>query len=112
MWSWGACQEADGLHALCREVLRDRKLVSLVSFFFKDTATTEIYTLSLHDALPISIFTKMRSGGFGALTQDDQAVMMKLRQANGGGMGGGRGGRGGPGGPVGGPVGNGTQSNS
>src|SRR3712207_7215571 len=23
-------------------------------FFFKDTATTEIYTLSLHDALPIS----------------------------------------------------------
>src|SRR6185312_9200335 len=26
----------------------------LVDFFFKDTATTEIYTLSLHDALPIS----------------------------------------------------------
>src|SRR5438034_7870410 len=25
------------------------------SFFFKDTPTTEIYTLSLHDALPISI---------------------------------------------------------
>src|SRR5260370_12121834 len=25
-------------------------------FFFNDTATTEIYTLSLHDALPISIF--------------------------------------------------------
>src|SRR5688572_32776141 len=24
------------------------------SFFFTDTATTEIYTLSLHDALPIS----------------------------------------------------------
>src|SRR5438067_13775771 len=24
------------------------------SFFFNDTATTEIYTLSLHDALPIS----------------------------------------------------------
>src|SRR5260370_40669302 len=28
-------------------------LVSL--FFFNDTATTEIYTLSLHDALPISL---------------------------------------------------------
>src|SRR5947209_18975419 len=28
-------------------------LVSLF-FFFNDTATTEIYTLSLHDALPIS----------------------------------------------------------
>src|SRR2546430_10599262 len=25
-----------------------------VIFFFNDTATTEIYTLSLHDALPIS----------------------------------------------------------
>src|SRR6266513_6442464 len=25
----------------------------LVDFFFNDTATTEIYTLSLHDALPI-----------------------------------------------------------
>src|SRR3989442_10843303 len=25
----------------------------LLSFFFNDTATTEIYTLSLHDALPI-----------------------------------------------------------
>src|SRR2546426_8264374 len=27
---------------------------SCVFFFFNDTATTEIYTLSLHDALPIS----------------------------------------------------------
>src|SRR5258707_2803198 len=26
----------------------------LTSFFFNDTATNEIYTLSLHDALPIS----------------------------------------------------------
>src|SRR2546422_52072 len=26
-----------------------------VIFFFNDTATTEIYTLSLHDALPISV---------------------------------------------------------
>src|SRR2546427_12841298 len=42
-------------------------------FFFNDTATTEIYTLSLHDALPISIakvrpFLKSRQnadGGFG-----------------------------------------------
>src|SRR5690606_41844601 len=28
--------------------------VFLLFFFFDDTATTEIYTLSLHDALPIS----------------------------------------------------------
>src|SRR2546427_7871831 len=29
--------------------------LSVVLFFFNDTATTEIYTLSLHDALPISL---------------------------------------------------------
>src|SRR2546422_7165443 len=27
-------------------------------FFFNDTATTEIYTLSLHDALPISLIRR------------------------------------------------------
>src|SRR2546430_15700927 len=30
-------------------------------FFFNDTATTEIYTLSLHDALPISSKTRWPS---------------------------------------------------
>src|SRR3712207_9562269 len=29
-------------------------MLQYVFFFFNDTATTEIYTLSLHDALPIS----------------------------------------------------------
>src|SRR2546422_6350683 len=29
--------------------------VAFLFFFFNDTATTEIYTLSLHDALPISV---------------------------------------------------------
>src|SRR2546425_4604892 len=29
-------------------------MYSWIFFFFNDTATTEIYTLSLHDALPIS----------------------------------------------------------
>src|SRR5476651_2915128 len=33
-------------------------LLLFVVFFFNDTATTEIYTLSLHDALPISRFSK------------------------------------------------------
>src|SRR2546427_6601788 len=32
-------------------------------FFFNDTATTEIYTLSLHDALPISRRRAGRPGG-------------------------------------------------
>src|SRR6266850_5939779 len=31
-------------------------------FFFNDTATTEIYTLSLHDALPISDHRYIRRG--------------------------------------------------
>src|SRR5258707_2277959 len=31
--------------------------MSLLFFFFNDTATTEIYTLSLHDALPILVVT-------------------------------------------------------
>src|SRR6266542_6776361 len=33
--------------------LPERQFKTLNSFFFNDTATTEIYTLSLHDALPI-----------------------------------------------------------
>src|SRR5256885_9126169 len=45
-------------------------------FFFNDTATTEIYTLSLHDALPISVGQRIAvgvahdavaSGGFAGL---------------------------------------------
>src|SRR5256885_12163325 len=35
-------------------------MVSTFFFFFNDTATTEIYTLSLHDALPISILSRCR----------------------------------------------------
>src|SRR2546427_9164061 len=36
---------------------------SLFFFFFNDTATTEIYTLSLHDALPISSLDKRVPAG-------------------------------------------------
>src|SRR5260370_13779120 len=32
------------------------------SFFFNDTATTEIYTLSLHDALPIFTLLTQKTG--------------------------------------------------
>src|SRR2546427_11727553 len=31
------------------------RTVTVLFFFFNDTATTEIYTLSLHDALPIFV---------------------------------------------------------
>src|SRR2546430_17025033 len=34
---------------------------TFIFFFFNDTATTEIYTLSLHDALPISTTAIPRS---------------------------------------------------
>src|SRR2546422_7764071 len=35
-------------------LVHDTVSFTLFFFFFNDTATTEIYTLSLHDALPIS----------------------------------------------------------
>src|SRR5437660_6770219 len=38
-------------------------LVCTRSFFFNDTPTTEIYTLSLHDALPIWDRRDPRAGG-------------------------------------------------
>src|SRR2546430_16616595 len=38
-----------------RRVLLSSPVLSSTFFFFNDTATTEIYTLSLHDALPISL---------------------------------------------------------
>ena len=43
-------------------------LLFFLFFFFNDTATTEIYTLSLHDALPISLELQTLAGmsvGFG-----------------------------------------------
>src|SRR5690349_24132865 len=42
-------------------------------FFFNDTATTEIYTLSLHDALPISLPM--------SITTDSRTVKPCLRYA-------------------------------
>src|SRR2546430_6412042 len=38
-------------------------LLCSIFFFFNDTATTEIYTLSLHDALPISVGAPARRPG-------------------------------------------------
>src|SRR5713226_1848283 len=35
--------------------------ISFFFFFFNDTATTEIYTLSLHDALPIAWIPRIRA---------------------------------------------------
>src|SRR3712207_7870118 len=43
----------------------------LLCFFFNDTATTEIYTLSLHDALPI--YTVLQA-------QDEQGNTVTIRR--------------------------------
>src|SRR2546426_9353307 len=45
-----------------------------VFFFFNDTATTEIYTLSLHDALPICQLLRQR------IEQTDQRGRKKSEQ--------------------------------
>src|SRR5258708_33548034 len=41
-------------------------------FFFNDTATTEIYTLSLHDALPIYSIYKIAQTGYFATAMEDK----------------------------------------
>ena len=50
--------------------------VGVVFFFFNDTATTEIYTLSLHDALPIYAPRPAKFSG-------DQGAVGQLADANG-----------------------------
>src|SRR2546430_11350726 len=54
-------------------------------FFFNDTATTEIYTLSLHDALPISVARDRRGSARGvpALHRDPQAIRPPDRELSG-----------------------------
>src|SRR2546430_17198793 len=48
-------------------------------FFFNDTATTEIYTLSLHDALPISQTAAGRRAGRQAGPRCSSSVAGTLR---------------------------------
>src|SRR6185369_15091020 len=53
----------------------------LFFFFFNDTATTEIYTLSLHDALPISAHgSKDRRGPTPAAMRCSWAALRAERQ--------------------------------
>src|SRR6266496_6682496 len=61
--------------------MRSWRGILLSFFFFNDTATTEIYTLSLHDALPIAADVRRRrfpvigtgSGVFSFIHVDDAA---------------------------------------
>src|SRR3970040_2954392 len=53
-----------------RRAERQSLEVTCVCFFFNDTATTEIYPLSLHDALPIStqvVISRQAGPGHSAL---------------------------------------------
>src|SRR3989442_14135174 len=66
---------------MCCDKITLYQMTSLF-FFFNDTATTEIYTLSLHDALPISMG---RSGpsraaqfSLGAMVSNVEAVFNEL----------------------------------
>src|SRR2546426_9400846 len=52
-----------------------------VFFFFNDTATTEIYTLSLHDALPISL---VQSPEVGPAAGAEVGHFLELGQPDGG----------------------------
>src|SRR5690349_25174737 len=66
--------------------LRAQRFVDRISFFFDDTAPTEIYTLSLHDALPISGVRRARRAhsfacrflvqGIGLLPQDRKSTRL------------------------------------
>src|SRR3712207_7633219 len=47
-------------------------------FFFNDTATTEIYTLSLHDALPILRSTEKQATSWDELPEDIKNTYDKL----------------------------------
>src|SRR2546425_4498906 len=51
-------------------------------FFFNDTATTEIYTLSLHDALPIFLRIGDRLAA-GDLADEDLAVLAEADDGRG-----------------------------
>src|SRR5688572_33493625 len=67
-------------HQAVTPIVRTRLLLSII-FFFNDTATTEIYTLSLHDALPISCRAEPASASCrGAASAGDRVVLAPARQ--------------------------------
>src|SRR5688572_33034199 len=53
--------------------------IFLLFFFFNDTATTEIYTLSLHDALPILVLFEPRTelGGGGEVDRFHSVILAR-----------------------------------
>src|SRR5256885_8382290 len=58
-----------------------RRVSLTLLFFFNDTATTEIYTLSLHDALPISSIAHEIRNPVGAMSHAGQLLAESPRLA-------------------------------
>src|ERR1051326_5304439 len=58
----GACRSEEDTSEL-----QSQSFISYARFFFNDTATTEIYTLSLHDALPICLRVRLVRVALGAV---------------------------------------------
>src|SRR2546425_5382680 len=56
-------------------------MLTICFFFFNDTATTEIYTLSLHDALPIYPLPLMSLARRRMGTEENKALIRRLFQA-------------------------------
>src|SRR5580765_9018465 len=50
-------------------------------FFFNETPTTEIYTLSLHDALPISFIAGVEIEGLLANDQVDSVLIVRQKRS-------------------------------
>src|SRR5215467_16361559 len=55
----------------------ERYCMFVVFFFFNDAATTEIYTLSLHDALPNFLALSIQQGQFAAAQSCERLAGIK-----------------------------------
>src|SRR5258705_12100678 len=58
-------------------------LYNFTFFFFNDTATTEIYTLSLHDALPICSTGVVMTPGLSSASKLPNTASLTLRASSG-----------------------------
>src|SRR5256885_1354744 len=56
-------------------------ILSFSFFFFNDTATTEIYTLSLHDALPICVVGPFRGFDIAPEHREFISSVLELEQS-------------------------------
>src|SRR5437762_12035987 len=65
-------------------LLNNSHITPLSFFFFNVTAPTEIYTLSLHDALPIYIFIRLEDSVFSLVEKGMDGIQIILKKRNAG----------------------------